>query len=210
MAHVLLTYDFTQTTGETLMLRRLKERGFTLIELMIVVAIIGILAAVAIPAFMDYIKKSKSSEASINLNKIGKALKVSFDADQSFPNVAGALAPAGPATGGNNCCGGTGRPLGGTSTKIVNKCDAEMTQWADTAGWQELEFSVNEPAQYQYSYPAPVTPSGSAAYAEAWAVGDLDCNGASSTWTLQASAVNDGTRITGAATAIIAPPKGSF
>jgi len=46
-----------------------KQKGFTLIELMIVIAIIGILAAVAIPAYSDYTAKAKFSEAVLLASK---------------------------------------------------------------------------------------------------------------------------------------------
>lgn len=54
---------------------RTSEKGFTLIELMIVVAIIGILAAIAIPNFMNYQCKAKQAEAKSNLGSVRTALE---------------------------------------------------------------------------------------------------------------------------------------
>ncbi len=49
-----------------------RRRGFTLVELMIVVAILGVLAVVAIPTFINYFRKAKTTEATEALNKIKK------------------------------------------------------------------------------------------------------------------------------------------
>ncbi|QPD04142.1 MAG: hypothetical protein Nkreftii_001916 [Candidatus Nitrospira kreftii] len=58
-----------------------KQEGFTLIELMIVVAIIGILAAIAIPNFLQYQMKSRQSEAKTNLGAI-KTSEVSWQGER--------------------------------------------------------------------------------------------------------------------------------
>jgi len=66
---------------------RRKDKGFTLIELMIVVAIIGILAAIAIPNFMNYQCKAKQSEAKSNLGNIRTTQEAYYAEHNSYAKV---------------------------------------------------------------------------------------------------------------------------
>lgn len=68
----------------------ISNKGFTLIELMIVVAIIGILAAIAIPNFMTYQAKARQSEAKVGLGGIFTSATSYFAEQNSFvvPNAA--------------------------------------------------------------------------------------------------------------------------
>lgn len=50
--------------------KKTKQSGFTLIELMIVVAIIGVLSAIAVPAYKDYVKKSEAASALATLKSL--------------------------------------------------------------------------------------------------------------------------------------------
>src|SRR5260370_30882194 len=67
------------------MIRHMKgDRGFTLSELMIVVAIIGILAAIAIPNFMTYQAKARQSEAKVNLGGVFTTATSYFAENNTF------------------------------------------------------------------------------------------------------------------------------
>jgi type IV pilus assembly protein PilA len=76
----------------------LKQKGFTLIELMIVVAIVGILAAIAIPAYQDFIARSKVSEAAATAGACKTSVGEFIAAKQAFPADAQAAGCATAAT----------------------------------------------------------------------------------------------------------------
>ena len=61
------------------------KKGFTLIELMIVVAIIGILAAIAIPAYSTYSKKAKIGEITNAMGALGNAVIETFQSSGAYP-----------------------------------------------------------------------------------------------------------------------------
>ncbi len=148
-----------------------EKKGFTLIELMIVVAIIGILAAVAIPAFMKYIRRSKTSEATMNLRKLFDSSVSYFEAEHAARN-GNILARQFPASI--------------DMTPAADFCSAGAEKFVPDEGawmaatWQALNFALSDPHYYKYSYDSDGFDK--EARFTARANGDLDCDGTVSTF----------------------------
>lgn len=65
-----------------------EQRGFTLIELMIVIAILGLLAAIALPAYSDYTLRSKMSEVILNMTSVRSRITEYYSLHVSMPTTA--------------------------------------------------------------------------------------------------------------------------
>ncbi len=160
---------------------RSTEKGFTLIELMIVVAILAILAVVAVPAFIKYMRRAKTTEAIDEIDKIYKGAALYYTtphvdaAGQKLPCQFPTNQGVTPVEG--SCCSTTG--LGGPDGNADDRCDSDPDVWT-TDTWSAVNFQITDEHYFLYAYDASGVLSD--AGMTITANGDLDCDGVESTF----------------------------
>jgi type IV pilus assembly protein PilA len=150
---------------------------------MIAVAIIGLLSAVAIPAFVRYIRRSKTTEATMNVRKLYDALISYHASEHADPqgNILLRVFPIsqGPTPGIDVCCGMPGQ-----------KCAPNPNYW-ETPTWAALSFSIDDPFYYWYQTVqlGLGTAPGDQYYLEAY--GNLDCDAFTSLYRRSVTVLSD-------------------
>jgi type IV pilus assembly protein PilA len=172
-------------------IRKRLKAGFTLVELMIVVAIIGVLAVLAIYGVKKYLANSKTAEAKQNLGRLGKDAARHFEEESlTIQTVLG----EGAATDAmRQLCGSAGAVPNGMGNVTGKKYQSTPPEWSagsSTTGWRCLKFELQTPQYYMYSYTSADISNPNGANFTAEAQGDLDGNLTISSFILTGAAVS--------------------
>src|SRR5258708_6873875 len=161
--------------------------AFTLIELMIVVAIVGVLAVLATYGVRKYIAQSKAAEATNALGNMANAVVAVYESNETNPNTA--VLAVGSTLGFDHVmCKGASASVPATKALISGR--KYQSSWADwsvdsvgDSGFACLKFTMDQPQYYMYSY----TTKGSAMPGDSFtgvANGDLSGDGILSTYSI--------------------------
>ncbi|MSQ84402.1 MAG: type II secretion system protein [Myxococcales bacterium] len=155
-----------------------RRSGFTLVELMVAVAIIAILAVTAVPQFTKYLRGAKSAEATMLLDGLRKGASAYYAIPHTDPLTAKrkpcqfpvkvSITPAGA-----SCC------IDALDKDNDERCDSNPADWDHTT-WSALRFGLTDSHYFQYQFESTGTLSKARYIAGAHA--DLDCDGLLSTF----------------------------